>query len=85
MKANIGKSDKVIRLVLGTVIILLGIYLKSWWGIIGVVPIITALLNFCPVWKLLGISTRKKVETTKQLHISGSFFISSNLIRFYYP
>ncbi|GIK21596.1 MAG: DUF2892 domain-containing protein [Ignavibacteriota bacterium] len=65
MKANIGKSDKVIRLVLGTVIILLGIYLKSWWGIIGVVPIITALLNFCPVWKLLGISTRKKVETTK--------------------
>lgn len=65
MKANIGKSDKVIRLVLGTVIILLGIYLKSWWGIIGVVPIITALLNFFPVWKLLGISTRKKVETTK--------------------
>lgn len=65
MIANIGKSDKVIRLVLGTVIILLGIYLKSWWGIIGVVPIITALLNFCPVWKLLGISTRKKVETTK--------------------
>ncbi len=65
MKANIGKSDKVIRLVLGTVIILLGIYLKSWWGIIGVVPIITALLNFCPVWRLLGISTRKKVETTK--------------------
>ncbi|MCZ7609439.1 MAG: DUF2892 domain-containing protein [Ignavibacterium sp.] len=65
MIANIGKSDKVIRLVLGTVIILLGIYLKSWWGIIGVVPIITALLNFCPVWRLLGISTRKKVETTK--------------------
>ncbi|MDT3695189.1 MAG: DUF2892 domain-containing protein [Ignavibacterium sp.] len=65
MKTNIGRSDKVIRLVLGVVIILLGIYLKSWWGILGIVPIVTALLNFCPVWSLLGLSTRKKVETKK--------------------
>ncbi len=65
MKVNIGKSDRVIRLVLGVVIILSGIYLKSWWGIIGIVPVITALLNFCPVWSLLGISTKKKIETEK--------------------
>lgn len=65
MKANVGTADKNIRLVLGVVIILLGIYLKSWWGLVGIVPIITALLNFCPVWGLLGISTKKKVETEK--------------------
>jgi len=65
MKANVGTADKNIRLVLGVVIILLGIYLKSWWGLVGIIPIITALLNFCPVWGLLGISTKKKVETEK--------------------
>jgi len=65
MKANVGTADKNIRLVLGVVIILLGIFLKSWWGLIGIIPIITALLNFCPVWGLLGISTKKKVETEK--------------------
>ncbi|HQF43111.1 MAG TPA: DUF2892 domain-containing protein [Ignavibacteriaceae bacterium] len=65
MKANVGTADKNIRLVLGVVIILLGIFLKSWWGLIGIIPIITALLNFCPVWRLLGISTKKKVETEK--------------------
>lgn len=63
MKANVGTADKNIRLILGVVIILLGIFLKSWWGLIGIIPIITALLNFCPVWGLLGISTKKKVET----------------------
>ena len=65
MKANVGTADKNIRLVLGVVIILLGIFLKSWWGLIGIIPIITALLNFCPVWRLLCISTKKKVETEK--------------------
>lgn len=65
MKTNVGGSDRIIRLVLGAVIIALGFYFKSWWGVIGVVPIITGLLNFCPVYYLIGVSTKKKVETEK--------------------
>jgi hypothetical protein len=65
MKTNIGSVDRIVRLVLGVVIILLGIYFKSWWGIIGIVPVITGLLNFCPAYSLIGVSTKKKVETEK--------------------
>ena len=65
MKTNVGNADRIVRLVLGVVIILLGIYFKSWWGIIGVVPVITGLLNFCPAYSLIGVSTKKKVETEK--------------------
>jgi len=65
MKTNVGSADRIVRLVLGVVIILLGIYFKSWWGIIGIVPVITGLLNFCPAYSLIGVSTKKKVETEK--------------------
>lgn len=65
MKVNVGSADRVIRFVLGVVIIALGFYFKSWWGVIGVVPIMTGLLNFCPAYNLIGVSTKKKIDTEK--------------------
>lgn len=65
MKTNVGSTDRIIRFVLGTVIIVVGIYFKSWWGVVGVVPIITGLLNYCPAYNLIGVSTKKKIETEK--------------------
>lgn len=60
MKKNMGKTDKTIRLILGVVIIALGIYFKSWWGLVGLVPLLTALVNFCPLYAPFKISTIKK-------------------------
>jgi len=65
MKPNVGNLDKIIRLTLGVAIILLGIIFKSWWGVVGLVPLLTALLNFCPAYSLIGISTKSKVKTEK--------------------
>jgi len=65
MKANVGSADRIIRFILGVIILALGFYFKSWWGIIGIVPIITGFLNFCPVYSLIGVSTKKKIETEK--------------------
>lgn len=59
MKANVGKADKVIRIVLGVAIIAAGIYFKSWWGAIGIIPILTAAISWCPLYTPLGIKTRK--------------------------
>ena len=65
MKANVGSADRVICFILGAVIIALGFYFKSWWAVVGIVPIMTGLLNFCPVYSLIGVSTKKKIETEK--------------------
>lgn len=65
MKANVGNTDRIIRFVLGAVIIVVGLYFKSWWGVVGLVPIITGLLNYCPAYNLIGVSTKKKIETEK--------------------
>jgi hypothetical protein len=65
MKANVGSADRIIRLILGAVIIVLGFYFKSWWGVVGIVPIITGLVNYCPAYSLMGVSTKTKVKTEK--------------------
>jgi hypothetical protein len=57
MKVNMGRPDKVIRLILGALIAAAGIYFQSWWGAIGVIPILTAIINWCPVYVPFGIST----------------------------
>lgn len=63
MKQNVGKTDKYIRIVLGTIILAIGIFFQSWWGLIGIVLILTALVSWCPVYVPFGIST---CETSKK-------------------
>lgn len=59
MKKNIGITDKWIRVVIGIVIGVAGIYFKSWWGLIGLIPLATAFINWCPLYLPFGISTRR--------------------------
>lgn len=65
MKANMGSADRIIRFIIGAVIIALGFYFKSWWGAVGIVPFLTALINHCPAYNLIGVSTNSKVKTEK--------------------
>ena len=60
MKCNVGKTDRIIRVILGAGIIAIGVYLKSWWGVIGVIPIITAAIGWCPAYLPFGISSCKR-------------------------
>ncbi len=59
MVKNIGESDRIFRLAGGLAIIIIGIVAKSWWGLIGIVPIATAAMSHCPLYVPLGISTCK--------------------------
>jgi len=62
MKQNIGKTDKIIRLVLGIAIAALGFYYKSWWGLIALVPILTAFTNFCPLYPIFKLNTKNEKQ-----------------------
>ena len=59
MKQNIGKTDRIIRVLIGLIVIAVGAYFKSWWGAIGLLPIFTAALGWCGLYTLFGISTCK--------------------------
>jgi hypothetical protein len=60
MRCNVGKTDRAIRIIIGIVLIAAGLYFKSWWGALGIVPLLTGALRWCPPYQLLGISTDKK-------------------------
>jgi Protein of unknown function (DUF2892) len=54
---NVGKVDRIIRIVAGLAIIGAGVVLHSWWGAIGVVPLATGFLRWCPAYVPVGINT----------------------------
>lgn len=60
MKSNVGGIDKIARIVIGALLIVLALAgVIGAWGWVGVLPLATGLFNFCPAYRLLGINTCK--------------------------
>jgi len=57
MKCNVGKTDRLLRIIVGSAIVIAGIYFQNWWGAVGIVPFATGLLRWCPAYVLFGIKT----------------------------
>lgn len=57
MKTNMGSADRIIRAVLGLAIAAAGVYFQSWWGLVAIVPLGTALVGTCPAYLPFGLST----------------------------
>ncbi|UCD67563.1 MAG: DUF2892 domain-containing protein [Betaproteobacteria bacterium] len=60
MTSNMGNADRVIRLIAGIALFSLFFVLEGgarWLGLVGVVLILTSSVSFCPLYKLLGLST----------------------------
>ena len=57
MKANIGTVDRVVRVIVGLAIIGAGIYFRNRWGLLGLLPLLTAGIRFCPLYVPFGITT----------------------------
>lgn len=60
MKANVGTVDKAVRIVVGIGLLSLLYFVDSaarWWGLIGLVPLLTAIFGYCPLYQVLGLST----------------------------
>jgi hypothetical protein len=60
MSINVGVVDKVVRIVVGVGLLSLVIVLEGnvrWLGLIGIVPLVTGLIGYCPLYSVLGLST----------------------------
>lgn len=58
MKFNVGGIDRILRIVVGIVLIALSLMgVIGVWGWIGVVPLVTGLFKFCPLYSILGMNT----------------------------
>ena len=57
MKANVGGIDRILRIIVGAALILWAVMGGPVWAWIGVVPLATGLLKFCPFYPLLGVNS----------------------------
>jgi len=65
MTKNIGTPDKWIRVILGLFLLSLIFWgPETLWGLVGIIPIATVLIDFCPIYGLLKFSTKKTEQKT---------------------
>jgi hypothetical protein len=60
MKQNVGGVDRLLRAILGVGLLSLLLLLEGngrWFGLIGLVPLATAVLGYCPLYSVFGMST----------------------------
>jgi hypothetical protein len=64
MSVNVGTADRVIRVIIGLALLAYAVKLGfpdtgwNWVGWIGIMPLLTAVLGNCPLYSVLGMSTR---------------------------
>jgi len=58
MPANVGTIDRLLRIIVGLALLsLVFVGPKSLWGLVGLIPLGTAVFGFCPAYALFGIRT----------------------------
>ena len=60
MKENIGFVDRFVRIAIGVSLLALTLFLEGnarWWGLVGLVPLLTGIAGSCPLYSVLGLST----------------------------
>lgn len=61
MTANVGGFDRAIRVIVGAALLYLALFAQpngyNWIGWLGIIPLITAAIGYCPLYSLIGLST----------------------------
>ncbi len=60
MKQNVGGIDRILRIVIGIALIAWGYTAQNWWGAIGIIPLFTGLVGWCPLYLPFNLSTKKE-------------------------
>jgi len=64
-KTNVGGWDKILRIVIGIGLLALGAFGPiGWWGLVGLVPLLTGLVGSCPLYTIVGMSTCPSGKST---------------------
>lgn len=69
MTINTNTIDRAVRIVVG--VALLSLFLfgpKTGWGLLGLVPLVTGLYGFCPLYRMFGISTCSVARPPREQH-----------------
>lgn len=62
MQANVGGIDRTLRIVIGSLLLLVSMTSNAigLWGLLGMIPIVSGFMRFCPLYSIIGVSTCKR-------------------------
>jgi Protein of unknown function (DUF2892) len=65
MQHNVGAADRAVRIILGLVVLSATVFVRGdarWWGLIGVIPLLTGIAASCPLYSLFSLSTCPRAQ-----------------------
>ncbi len=68
MKKNVGSFDGTARFLLGWGVLFMGNHGYGWWSLLGLLPILTAVFEFCPLYCILHLNTAAWEEAYEARH-----------------
>ena len=66
MKCNVGGMDRRLRIIVGLAVIAVGVYYQNWLGAIGLIPLLTGAIGWCPVYLPFGLNSAKSCKNKEQ-------------------
>ena len=60
MNTNVGMADRIVRILVGMVLLSLFFFLEGnarYWGLVGLLPLATGVFRYCPAYSLFGVNT----------------------------
>ncbi|HFD32772.1 MAG TPA: DUF2892 domain-containing protein [Gammaproteobacteria bacterium] len=68
MNCNVGGIDRTLRIIAGLAIIAWGVMAGNMWGAVGLVPLVTGLMKWCPLYSIIGLKTCSVDKNTTLNH-----------------
>ncbi|HHE07660.1 MAG TPA: DUF2892 domain-containing protein [Chlorobaculum parvum] len=62
MKKNMGQKDRTVRAFLGVIMLVYALVFQNPVGIFGLIPLLTAIIGYCPLYEVLGVTSNKYAD-----------------------
>ncbi|ACF10927.1 conserved hypothetical protein [Chlorobaculum parvum NCIB 8327] len=62
MKKNMGQKDRTVRAILGVVMLVYAVVFQNLVGLIGLIPLVTAIVGYCPLYEVLEVTSNKYAD-----------------------
>lgn len=59
MKKNMGQTDRTVRALIGAIMLVYGVIFQNFIGLVGLIPLVTASIGYCPLYSVLDITTNR--------------------------
>lgn len=62
MEKNMGQKDRAVRAFTGVIMLVYGVVFHNLVGIVGLIPLVTAIIGYCPLYDVLGVTSNRYAE-----------------------